>query len=70
MKALILDMLLMRMKITDNESARCWCTLYPTDDECDGVPEPELIRCVAMTMPFAGITLKIGMPFDCRVFPI
>ena len=35
----------MRMKITDNESARCWKILYPTDDECDGVPEPELIRC-------------------------
>jgi hypothetical protein len=30
---------------TDNESARCWCTLHPTDDECNGVPEPELIRC-------------------------
>ena len=30
---------------TDNESARCWCTLHPNDDECDGVPEPELIRC-------------------------
>ena len=30
---------------TDNESARCWCTLHPTDDECAGVSEPELIQC-------------------------
>ena len=30
---------------TDNESARCWCMLHPTDDECAGVPEPSLIRC-------------------------
>jgi enediyne biosynthesis protein E4 len=30
---------------TDNESARCWCALHPTDDECAGVPEPSLIRC-------------------------
>ena len=30
---------------SDNESARCWCMLHPNDDECDGIPEPELIRC-------------------------
>ncbi len=30
---------------TDNESARCWCTLHPTDDECEGVPEPQYIAC-------------------------
>jgi len=30
---------------SDNESARCWCTLHPTDVYCDGVPEPELIAC-------------------------
>ncbi len=30
---------------TDNESARCWCTLHPTDDDCAGVPPPELIAC-------------------------
>lgn len=30
---------------TDNESARCHCTLHPEDDDCDGVGEPELIRC-------------------------
>ena len=30
---------------TDNESARCWCMLNPTDDECEGVPEPEHITC-------------------------
>jgi enediyne biosynthesis protein E4 len=30
---------------SDNESARCWCTLNPTDEDCDGVPEPELIAC-------------------------
>ncbi len=29
----------------DNESARCWCTLHPTDDECAGVPAPENIAC-------------------------
>ncbi len=27
---------------TDNESARCWCRLRPTDAECDGVPEPRI----------------------------
>ncbi len=30
---------------SDNESARCWCTLHPTDVECDGVPEPSAIAC-------------------------
>jgi hypothetical protein len=30
---------------TDNESARCWCSLHPTDEDCDGVPAPELIVC-------------------------
>lgn len=30
---------------SDNESARCWCTLHPTDEDCDGVPEPSLISC-------------------------
>lgn len=30
---------------SDNESARCWCTLHPTDDDCEGVPEPEYIAC-------------------------
>jgi len=33
-----------RMDWTDNESARCWCSLYPTDAECDGVPSP-IIAC-------------------------
>lgn len=32
---------------TDNESARCWCKLNPTDDDCEGVPEPELISCTS-----------------------
>ncbi len=30
---------------SDNESARCWCTLHPDDADCDGVPEPEYISC-------------------------
>lgn len=30
---------------SDNESARCWCTLNPDDEGCGGVPDPELIRC-------------------------
>lgn len=30
---------------TDNESARCWCTLHPDAEDCGGVPEPELIPC-------------------------
>ena len=29
----------------DNESARCWCTLHPEDDDCSGVSAPELISC-------------------------
>jgi hypothetical protein len=30
---------------TDNESARCWCQLHPTDEDCAGVPAPEYIPC-------------------------
>ncbi|MCB9761640.1 MAG: CRTAC1 family protein [Alphaproteobacteria bacterium] len=30
---------------SDNESARCWCTLHPTDADCAGVPAPERIAC-------------------------
>jgi hypothetical protein len=30
---------------TDNESARCHCTLHPTDEDCGGVPPPQYIRC-------------------------
>lgn len=34
-----------RVDWSDNESARCWCTLNPDDADCAGVPEPELISC-------------------------
>ncbi len=34
-----------RMDWSDNESARCWCTLHPEEDDCAGVPEPEAISC-------------------------
>jgi hypothetical protein len=34
-----------RVDWSDNESARCWCTLHPSDTDCSGVPEPEHIRC-------------------------
>lgn len=34
-----------RVDWSDNESARCWCTLHPTDVGCEGVPEPEHIAC-------------------------
>jgi len=34
-----------RVDWSDNESARCWCTLHPSDTDCAGVPEPEYIRC-------------------------
>lgn len=30
---------------TDNESARCWCKLHPTDTDCSGVPAPTMIAC-------------------------
>jgi len=30
----------------DNESARCWCTLHPTDTGCAGVPAPMYILCM------------------------
>lgn len=30
---------------TDNESARCWCKLHPTDEGCPGVPPPQYIQC-------------------------
>jgi hypothetical protein len=31
---------------SDNESARCWCTLHPTDTGCAGVPAPMYIQCM------------------------
>jgi enediyne biosynthesis protein E4 len=34
-----------RVDWTDNESARCWCKLHPTDTDCDGVPAPSAIAC-------------------------
>jgi hypothetical protein len=34
-----------RQDWTDNESARCWCKLHPTDEDCDGVPKPKYIAC-------------------------
>ncbi len=34
-----------RMDWTDNESARCWCKLHPTDAGCAGVPPPQYITC-------------------------
>jgi hypothetical protein len=30
---------------TDNESARCYCKINPTAEDCAGVPEPALTRC-------------------------
>jgi len=36
-----------RVDWSDNESARCWCTLHPGDADCEGVPEPEYIRCTS-----------------------
>lgn len=30
---------------SDNESARCWCSLHPSDPDCAGVPAPEHIAC-------------------------
>jgi len=30
---------------SDNESARCWCSLHPSEPDCEGVPEPEYIAC-------------------------
>lgn len=34
-----------RVDWTDNESARCWCKLHPTDEGCAGVPAPQYIAC-------------------------
>ncbi len=34
-----------RVDWSDNESARCWCTLNPSSEDCDGVEPPELIAC-------------------------
>lgn len=36
-----------RQDWTDNESARCWCQLHPTDEDCAGVPPPARIACDA-----------------------
>jgi hypothetical protein len=32
-----------RMDWSDNESARCWCQLHPTDTDCAGVPAPRIV---------------------------
>ena len=32
---------------SDNESARCYCTLHPTEPECAGVPAPTATRCTS-----------------------
>ena len=37
---------------SDNESARCWCTLHPGDEGCEGVPAPAHIRCASDTDAF------------------
>jgi len=34
-----------RVDWSDNESARCWCSLHPEDGDCSGVPEPAYITC-------------------------
>jgi hypothetical protein len=34
-----------RVDWRDNESARCWCKLHPTDQDCAGVPAPMFIKC-------------------------
>lgn len=34
-----------RVDWSDNESARCWCKLHPSDTDCAGVPAPEHIAC-------------------------
>ncbi len=32
-----------RQDWSDNESARCWCHLHPEDDDCEGIPEPNIV---------------------------
>jgi hypothetical protein len=34
-----------RVDWSDNESARCHCTLFPEDSDCEGIPEPDYIAC-------------------------
>ncbi len=34
-----------RQDWSDNESARCWCTLHRDDPGCAAVPEPQAIAC-------------------------
>ncbi len=31
-----------RVDWSDNESARCWCSLHPDDEDCAGVPAPSI----------------------------
>ncbi len=37
---------------TDNESARCWCKLNPSDTGCNGVPPPANIPCTVPSDAF------------------
>ncbi len=30
---------------SDDESARCWCMLHPDDEDCAGVPPPDVFPC-------------------------
>jgi len=34
-----------RIDWTDNQSARCYCTLHPTAEDCAGVEPPDAIEC-------------------------
>ncbi len=34
-----------RVDWSDNESARCYCKLHPTAEDCPGVPAPMYIKC-------------------------
>lgn len=36
-----------RQDWTTNENARCFCKHNPTAEDCDGVPEPELMSCAS-----------------------
>ena len=62
-KVYLVAMLLMNIKIGQIMNLLvAQVFLHPDDEDCQGVPEPEVVHQV-MVMPFDGITIKIESAF-------
>lgn len=52
-----------RVDWSDNQSARCWCQLHPTAEDCEGVPPADLILCETDDDAFRWTHSVDRMPF-------